>query len=427
MKMNKYTIGLILWCSFLFLSLIIPFHEVSMAGRLINSALTYSYFIVLIYLWFPALLTVILCIYLYRVYNSIIWLLLLLFSVYYTFSYSISLSQQYQYLPQLQYVYCFAAMPVTYICIRSSMQRFIFSVFLIGAALFQSITGIAQEMIWMFYQNDFPWFATWLKPPRLIFLHDGVHQHYDTMRVVGTIYDPNNLGLFLVLCSSACIPLYYYLSKIWMQYVFAVGHAILGIGIYLTFSKASWIASGIFVLITIILYGKYFNRYFMIILFIVTLLFAVIEGDRIGRRLSSFDVDSKSNTNRIVALQTSIDMIKDYPLFGIGVGNYYPFYDRYKSNDELESRFYCMNSHLQILVETGLAGFILYTSVIICLFYKCIISSETIYDQRILLALSLFVICINAFFSQMLLLVPNSLYFWSVLGFIYRCSIERNN
>lgn len=424
--MNNQTCGLILCCIILFLSLIIHVHDASVVGHFTDSILSSSKLVLFVYVWFPAIIVTILCVYLYRHYKDKIWIVLLLLTLYYTCSYNITIYSQYQYLPQLQYLYCFAAMPITFLCVSSDTHRMIFCFFLACMAVLQSLVGIAQEILWIIYEKDFPWFVSWLKPLILFYLHDGEQAYKDTIRVVGTIIDPNNLGLFLVLCGSACIPLYYDLTKKWMKYTFAWIHGIIGIGIYLTFSKSSWIATGFYVFIIAVLYRKYLNRYILISTFIVGVFCAVLEGDRIWNRLSSFDMNSKSNSNRIIALQASVAMIKDFPFFGIGVGNFHNYFERYKPSDEMDNRYYCMNSHLQILVETGAIGFLLYSTIIIYILYTCFKSSNTFYDKRILYALSLIVICINASFSQMLLLVPNSLYFWSLLGFIYSSSKDRN-
>jgi len=418
----KHSPAILFVCAILFLSLIIQIHDFSPFGRFTNSILASFPPARYAYIWFPELILMGGCINLYRKEGGRFWLALLCFSFLFTCSYTLTLYSQYLYIPHLQYGYALLGLPAVYVSARTPKNRKLFLWFLAGVAMYEGLFGIGQTISWSYFGREFPAWLGWLKPLKFFYLHDGSQYHQEIIRVTGTLNDPNNYGVFLVLCGGASVPLYLSIHSRWKTIVLACIHTLTGLGIYYSFSKSAWIASGIFILLASAQFWKKINRTVVFMVIAGAALFCALEYEHVSKRISSFDTESASNSARIVALQTSMAMLKDHPFFGIGVGRFYEYFDQYRPADYEESRFFSMNSHLQLLVETGMVGFLFYAVLIFAVFYSCIRSYLAGNQEAFLFAAILLAVCINGIFSHMLIIFPMSLYFWSLLGLIYaRC------
>ncbi|MFW5988206.1 MAG: O-antigen ligase family protein, partial [bacterium] len=99
------------------------------------------------------------------------------------------------------------------------------------------------------------------------------------------------------------------------------------------------------------------------LLLIIIFSFILLPTQYINRFKSSFDIsydlkNNRSNTLRIEMWKTAIEIMKDYPVFGLGYDNYRtPIADSYKTDAINRDRFiHVHNSFLQFGAELGLLG-----------------------------------------------------------------------
>ena len=68
---------------------------------------------------------------------------------------------------------------------------------------------------------------------------------------------------------------------------------------------------------------------------------------------------------RVAMWQSSFAMFKDYPLFGVGLGMWFSFYQKYRLPGDTESGgFYAHNDFVQLMAETGLVPLIILLALI---------------------------------------------------------------
>lgn len=79
------------------------------------------------------------------------------------------------------------------------------------------------------------------------------------------------------------------------------------------------------------------------------------------RAVSIMDLKAdQSNLERIRIWQTTLDMIQDRRLFGVGIGNYRAVFDQYREQYGASSHSHAHNTLLQVMAENGLIGLIAY-------------------------------------------------------------------
>ena len=78
-----------------------------------------------------------------------------------------------------------------------------------------------------------------------------------------------------------------------------------------------------------------------------------------SKLMATFDPDYPANRHRLFLWARSIEMFEDYPLLGIGWGNYQTVCPEYidKVNPKFPYKFRSHNLFLNHLAETGLVGF----------------------------------------------------------------------
>ena len=80
-----------------------------------------------------------------------------------------------------------------------------------------------------------------------------------------------------------------------------------------------------------------------------------------ARMQTAFDMNYQSNSERLLVWQSSLEMFRDHPFFGVGLGNFKGVYDaEYASPDSVEDLKHSHSNYLQFLTETGAVGLIVY-------------------------------------------------------------------
>jgi O-antigen ligase len=176
------------------------------------------------------------------------------------------------------------------------------------------------------------------------------------IRFQGFFKDPNVMGPFII------IPLMYWINKFLVKRNFASFLVVLflSVSLLLTFSRGAYINFLVAFLFDIFLIKKLYSKVkfrniftigvgMILIIVLILILNPVIFGVSIRdfaiqrfRIMQSYDVD------RFKAQKAVIDLIKESPLFGIGIGNY-----------NINVNYAAHNSFVRILGETGTIGFLL--------------------------------------------------------------------
>lgn len=178
----------------------------------------------------------------------------------------------------------------------------------------------------------------------------------EVLRMESTIGDPNAYGAYLVLLLFPLIMLTINEIKTKVKIVNSILILLMLINLALTWSRNSWIA---LVLGLIVLAAVYNWRFIFII---IGAGFAALLVPSIRIRILQFG-DSSINIGRIKIWKTAMKMIKDHPIFGVGNGNFSFLYDDYVDMyPDLRMPGYfgypTHNAYLKVLTELGIPGII---------------------------------------------------------------------
>ena len=198
-------------------------------------------------------------------------------------------------------------------------------------------------------------------------------------RATGCTDNPNDFANLLVLF----IPALFFMAKQqwqdrWVSVVFMAGCICSVAALFLTQTRGAWLSLCVMVLISALIAKEYRRQIFKIIavgLTGIVLMFAM-SASFYARVNSIFDPNNSSNKERIMIYESSINMIKDYPVAGVGLDNFKPVYNEIYVNPEsrLGPRFnkvtiHPHNNFLMIATEGGLIGFLAYVVLYASLLY----------------------------------------------------------
>ena len=187
------------------------------------------------------------------------------------------------------------------------------------------------------------------------------------VNILGTTYlrataffpDPHTLSLYLGLA----LPLVFIWQQRTKTLVARVSLGVVVIAILLTFSRGAYVA----LLLTyggllLMLLAKNPHRYGKYFLVGIMLLGGVFLGTPIGPRiLSSVATEDGSRIERLRLLDEALQASFERPLLGVGIGNY-PLL--VKPDAGFREPIYVHNLYLDIVVETGFIGLLLFLSFI---------------------------------------------------------------
>ncbi|MHC2994417.1 MAG: tetratricopeptide repeat protein [Candidatus Atribacteria bacterium] len=217
----------------------------------------------------------------------------------------------------------------------------------------------------------------------------------DIQRLTSTLGNRNYVASYLALIFPIAFSFFLLESKKRNKIFYEVTLLIIYTGIIICHTRAIWIA----LIFSLLLFGyllSHFkinkilrdNKKWLVILFLLFLLITLIYSTdnplnrssitAAERAISAFDMQGSSLRTRLLIWQSTIDMIKDRPLFGSGLGTFPLHYLDYQANFLQRNPDYlnfwgkageAHNEYLQILAEMGIIG-LLFFLLIIIIFYK---------------------------------------------------------
>lgn len=213
-------------------------------------------------------------------------------------------------------------------------------------------------------------------------------------RLASTFFDPNFVGVYLVLIVSLLLS-----QKKKYTHVFVIFVT----SIFLTFSRSAWLALSIVVLI----YGLFKNR-LLILLFIFIAFSAYYAVPRVQTRLTNTTDPADSAHYRISSWKNSFNIVKDNPVLGVG----YNFF-RYVQLDYGFLTYDTIYKHSGAGSDSSLL-FVWATTGIIGLFmYLASLISLVLNSKKNLFVLS----CLGALFVDSLFI--NSLFYPQIMFFMF--------
>ena len=179
-------------------------------------------------------------------------------------------------------------------------------------------------------------------------------------------------------------------------------------------------------------YGILKDRRILLTLILVAGGVLALDPVLLERMQTAFLVADTSSEMRIAMWESTVQMIMDHPLLGIGWGAYwmvYPLYDTYIVDGSV-TLVHAHNIYLNYLAEIGILGGLSYFAFFFtclgkALFNKTVLSDSFTHGLLTGLGLAMVSVALNGITDDVLFNIPSSMLLWMMCGLIV--VITRNN
>ncbi|HET7712477.1 MAG TPA: O-antigen ligase family protein [Thermoanaerobaculia bacterium] len=173
-------------------------------------------------------------------------------------------------------------------------------------------------------------------------------------RITGTSTHVMTYAGMLLPLSLLFLILYLHQRKWWfgVTALFTTG------ALLLTLTRSAWLG-WLVALLVVLLFSR--PRALLYVVPSIVLLVALLPLPLFSRLVSSFDPDQTSNFDRIRMFSAGVEMIRDYPVLGVGPANVKEVYPLYRAPDAPRFRIpHLHNNVVQIWAERGVLAVIAY-------------------------------------------------------------------
>lgn len=193
-------------------------------------------------------------------------------------------------------------------------------------------------------------------------------------RVYSTFDNPNVLGQYLVMSIPVAFALMWSEKKIWAKAFYLGVTAVMGACLIFTWSRAAWIG----IILAIGFYMIMKDRRWSALLVVALLIMPFVLPESILSRITSLgNMKDSSTAYRFSVWLSSLRMAGDYWLSGIGLGAgaFERVYQKYALNGA-GFALHAHNFYIQLVVEMGILGIVLFAMMIISTYRKIISIKE---------------------------------------------------
>lgn len=181
-------------------------------------------------------------------------------------------------------------------------------------------------------------------------------------RVYSTLENPNLLAGFIVMMNSFLLGFAYKIKDRRIRLALLILFAIFAVCLGLTYSRGAWLSLLAVMVAGSISYGRN-SWWFVILIPLVCFFFSDTFAERI---MSVFHPVDTSASLRMALWESTLAMIRDYPITGIGWGAYlwtYPAYDFFIQNPDVKI-YHAHNMYLHLMAEVGIPAFLVFMAII---------------------------------------------------------------
>lgn len=196
------------------------------------------------------------------------------------------------------------------------------------------------------------------------------------MRAFGFFADPHMFSFFVSLCLFTGLG-YFVWEKKWKWKIIAgVAIALMFFSIIFSFSRGAYlgvIAGGLFFFAVSLLKSGSAGKIAVIGAVLIFLAAVFFQGAIQRRLVSAFNFKEGSNAERAKNWQQALNVTRDYPLSGIGLGNYSSYIDPASGE---RSSVYAHNTFLDISAETGILNGLVFFALILASLWRNVTSKN---------------------------------------------------
>ncbi|WP_196603213.1 O-antigen ligase family protein [Pectinatus haikarae] len=242
-----------------------------------------------------------------------------------------------------------------------------------------------------------------------------------TMRVFSTWENPNILAGYLNMVMAIAFGIFIYTDEKKARLIIGVFFILAVIILGFTYARGACLS----IVAVIAAYGIFCKKKIILPLVAVLAVLMYLDTALFDRMTSVFTTIDTSSELRLALWESTVEMVLDHPLLGIGWGAYYfvyPSYDFYMQGNFIKI-VHAHNMYLNIAAETGIIGLL---SFIVCLggsIWRALLNYKrlpTNFLRGTLLGcgLALSAIALNGLTDFVLFNTRLSMFFWSVIAVI---------
>jgi O-antigen ligase len=163
-----------------------------------------------------------------------------------------------------------------------------------------------------------------------------------------------------------------------------------------------------------------------LLLFLALFIFlAAIGFDYVKMRMITLIAPLKALGGRVDIIRDSLKIVKDFPLFGTGLGTFGEIFQKYKTFEHGAKFIVALSEPLQLLVETGIVGFLLISLFFLGYFKRIFHLWKKRNDSFVAFIVigcivGLFSVILHSFFDFVLHSPANALLFSVIIALAYR-------
>lgn len=223
----------------------------------------------------------------------------------------------------------------------------------------------------------------------------------------------NDFATYLIVLFYFGLGMWMAARKFTLRVVFGLLMGTTLVCLLLTHSRGAWVGAGV-AGVCVLIFGNRDARLVMVgMAAILGLVFLMVPS--VGERfLLSFQ--KGGDVGRIEIWEATIHMIKDSPIVGHGLGNFYSVFPEYSAN---KAGFYAHNCFLQIFAETGILGLVSFMWILFEVFLKALKYIAKDKNGLVIgLTAALVAYLGHCLFDTPFYSVKLSLLFWMILAFL---------
>lgn len=231
--------------------------------------------------------------------------------------------------------------------------------------------SVGLYAIWQHYSGMDLYRNELLEPRGGVFISLGFFSHHLT------------LGGYLMLVFLLAAVLAFHARRAGVRRIIDIcAPIVLGLSLVFSYARSAWLGAAAGVLAFGLLRGGKFILLLMAGVVVLALLIYAIEPTTWDRLTEMNLSKDRPESTRIRLWQTSIRMIKDSPVWGVGLGGWGVLFHEYKVEGVYDATCHPHNDFLNVAVNTGLIGLLAYVSIWIIFLYSTIKSMAINKDNR---------------------------------------------
>ncbi|MDP1845652.1 MAG: O-antigen ligase family protein [Candidatus Moranbacteria bacterium] len=198
------------------------------------------------------------------------------------------------------------------------------------------------------------------------------------MRAFGLFPDPHSFSFFVSMCFFIALGYFFYGKGGRFRILAGLGSAMALLAVLFSFSRGAYLgvlAGAIFFIVICIGRSGYLEKILIALSIAALALFLFYSGAISERLASAFNLKEGSNVERMKNWEEAVEIIKDHPLIGVGLGNYAA---EIEPTIGERSSIYAHNLFLDIAAETGILNGLIFLLLIFLSIFRGVRSGSAI-------------------------------------------------